>query len=102
MKNRYGGPLRKLIAERFHLKIYVDMVNTPAFHSEVIAYPAITVIAREQGKTTRITHQPPIDAVPLRALARALTSIDEPTKETGIQSYGLTPIERSALGGTED
>ncbi|MCI0653358.1 MAG: Eco57I restriction-modification methylase domain-containing protein [Methylococcaceae bacterium] len=86
MKNRYGGPLRKLIFERFHLKIYVDMVNTPAFHSEVIAYPAITVIAREQGKTTRMTHQPPIEAGPLRALARAFVSINEPPKETGIQS----------------
>ncbi len=48
MKNRYGGPLRSLVAERFHLKFYVDMVDTPAFHSEVIAYPAITVIKNEK------------------------------------------------------
>ena len=37
MKNRYGGPLRELVAEQFHLKIYVDMVDTPAFRSDVIA-----------------------------------------------------------------
>ena len=37
MKNRYGGPLRKLVAEQFHLKVFVDMVDTPAFHSDVIA-----------------------------------------------------------------
>src|SRR5262249_52679438 len=43
MKNRYGGPLRQMVAEGFHLKIYVDMYDTPAFHTEVIAYPAITV-----------------------------------------------------------
>jgi hypothetical protein len=47
MKNRYGGPLRSLVAEQFHLKIHVDMVDTPAFHSDVIAYPAITIISRE-------------------------------------------------------
>lgn len=47
MKNRYGGPLRSLVSERFHLKVYVDMVDTPAFHSDVIAYPAITIISRE-------------------------------------------------------
>ena len=41
MKNRYGGPLRSLVAEQFHLKIYIDMMDTPAFHSDVIAYPAI-------------------------------------------------------------
>src|SRR5690606_28411081 len=32
MKNRYGALLRKKVAEGFHLKIYVDMVDTPAFH----------------------------------------------------------------------
>jgi type I restriction-modification system DNA methylase subunit len=48
-KNRYGGPLRKLVASSFQLKIYVDMVDTPAFHSDVIAYPAIAIIARDKG-----------------------------------------------------
>ena len=28
MKNRYGRPLRRLVAERFHLKYYVDMTGT--------------------------------------------------------------------------
>ena len=36
MKNRYGGPLRKLVADKFHLKTYIDMVDTPAFHADVI------------------------------------------------------------------
>jgi len=31
MKNRYGGPLRRMVAERFHLKYYIDMVDTPPF-----------------------------------------------------------------------
>jgi len=44
MKNRYGGPLRSLIAKEFHLKVHVDMTDTPAFHSDVITYPSITVI----------------------------------------------------------
>jgi hypothetical protein len=55
MKNRYGGPLRSLVAKKFHLKIYVDMVDTPAFHSDVIAYPAITIISREPSGATRHT-----------------------------------------------
>ncbi|MEZ5600853.1 MAG: Eco57I restriction-modification methylase domain-containing protein [Candidatus Competibacteraceae bacterium] len=29
VKNHYGGPLRSLVAECFHLKVYVDMVDTP-------------------------------------------------------------------------
>lgn len=48
MKNRYGGPLRALVSSHFHLAYYVDMVDVPAFHAEVIAYPAITIIRREK------------------------------------------------------
>ncbi|MBE0506673.1 MAG: Eco57I restriction-modification methylase domain-containing protein [Marinospirillum sp.] len=72
MKNRYGGPLRNLVAEGFHLKVYVDMVDTPAFHSDVIAYPAITIISREAPGVTRIAHRPAIDRVALTTLANLL------------------------------
>lgn len=72
MKNRYGGPLRSLVADQFHLKIYVDMVDTPAFHSDVVAYPAITIISREPAGTTRIAHRPTIDHTTLAALAKEL------------------------------
>lgn len=74
MKNRYGGPLRSLVAERFHLKVYVDMVDTPAFHSDVIAYPAITIISREGGGATRIAHRPSIDRATLTMLAGLLSA----------------------------
>ena len=74
MKNRYGGPLRNLIAERFHLKMYVDMVDTPAFHSDVIAYPAITIISREAPGATRIAHRPAIDRTTLATLADLLNA----------------------------
>lgn len=85
MKNRYGGPLRKLVSEHFHLKMYVDMVGTPAFHSDVIAYPAITVIARQHGSTTRVARKPPIEAEALRALAHELVSGKGPGKKNGVQ-----------------
>lgn len=74
MKNRYGGPLRALVTEHFHLKIYVDMVNTPAFQSDVIAYPAITIIKREEPGPTRIAHQPRIECEELSSLASLLLS----------------------------
>ena len=72
MKNRYGGPLRSLVAERFHLKVYVDMVDTLAFHSDVTAYPAITIISREVSGPTRIAHRPAIDHATLTTLAGLL------------------------------
>lgn len=82
MKNRYGGPLRRLVADQFHLKIYVDMVDTPAFHSDVIAYPAITIISRENSCATRIAHRPAIDRGTLAILADALRARNLP-KEAG-------------------
>lgn len=72
MKNRYGGPLRSFIAKSFHLKIYVDMVDTRAFHSDVVAYPAITIISREVQGATRIAHRPEIDHEKLALLAKVL------------------------------
>lgn len=74
LKNRYGGPLRQLVAEKFHLKYFVDMVNTEAFLAEVIAYPAIVVIGREKAGATRIAARPEIDADHLRSLAKAMTA----------------------------
>lgn len=74
MKNRYGGPLRRFVADGFRLKFYVDMVDTPAFHSDVIAYPAITVISREAASSTRVARRPIVDAETLTALARDLCS----------------------------
>lgn len=72
MKNRYGGPLRALVAAGYHLAAYVDMVDTPAFDSDVIAYPAITVIARKRGTTTRVAHRPSLERDNLARLSRAL------------------------------
>ncbi|MBN9050380.1 MAG: N-6 DNA methylase [Rhizobiales bacterium] len=85
MKNRYGGPLRQFVADHFHLKAYVDMVDTPAFHSDVIAYPAIIVIDREKTDATRVAHRPAIDANELTTLAQHLTSKVKPASNTGVK-----------------
>ena len=85
MKNRYGGPLRKLTADKFHLKMYVDMVDTPAFHADVIAYPAITIIANEKPGKTRVAHRPEIKPTTLRALSKTLLSKEKPASESGVK-----------------
>lgn len=85
MKNRYGGPLRNLVATHFHLKVYVDMVDTPAFHSDVIAYPAITVISREKPSSTRIAHRPSIDRTELTSLAKQILAPSLPKEATNVR-----------------
>jgi len=96
MKNRYGGPLRKLVADEFHLKVYVDMIDTPAFHREVSAYPAITVIGRELPSVTRIAHRPSINCLTLSALAEKLCAKpihkdDETVRELACVTNGSEP-----------
>jgi hypothetical protein len=73
LKNKYGGPLRALIARDFHLSHYIDMEGTDAFKSEVSAYPAITVIRRGQGTVTRIGRRPEVGEA-LTGLTRMLVA----------------------------
>src|SRR5699024_4965911 len=74
MKNRYGGPLRDYIFKNFNLKVYVDMYETDAFHTDVSVYPAITVISRERQGTARIAYRPKVDKDVLGRLSAELTS----------------------------
>jgi adenine-specific DNA-methyltransferase len=50
MRNQYGAELRELITSAYDVEVVIEMHNADAFHDEVDAYPAITVIRRqEQG-----------------------------------------------------
>lgn len=44
--NRYGAPLRSLIAREYGVRVYVDLHQASPFESDVIAYPSIFVFAR--------------------------------------------------------
>lgn len=90
MKNRYGGPLRALVANEFHLKVHVDMTDTPAFHSDVIAYPAITIITREKPGVTRLAHRPAIDSNVLTKLAGSLIAKHLPDGGEVRELHGVT------------
>ena len=85
MKNKYGGPLRKLVSKDFNLACYIDMMDTPAFHSNVSAYPAITLIKSEKPGITRIASQPIVEKESLSRLATEL--------RTGITTEGENTYE---------
>ncbi len=104
VKNRYGGPLRRLLSEQFHLHVYVDMVDTPAFHSEVVAYPAVFVIGRGKAGPTRIARRPEINSRVLTSLACQLVDREKhapsglvaelPSIADGAQPWILEPSNR--------
>lgn len=106
MKNKYGGPLRNLIANTYHLKVYVDMSDTPAFHKEVSAYPAITIIRRESSGPTRIAFNPVIESQFLANLSEMLLKTKLPPLATHVLevatiSRGIEPWLLGSLDQVE-
>ncbi|MGH9663262.1 MAG: Eco57I restriction-modification methylase domain-containing protein, partial [Bryobacteraceae bacterium] len=47
MRNQYGADLRELVTSAFSVEVIIEMHNADAFHEEVDAYPAITIIRRQ-------------------------------------------------------
>lgn len=77
LKNKYGGPLREKITGAFEFVYFLDMEGVDAFHSEVIAYPAITIIRRQStnGSTpppTRVAHPGAIARIGFPAMVSKL------------------------------
>ena len=91
MKNKYGGPLRKMISESFHFKIYVDMVQTQAFQEDVCAYPAISIITRDRPSITRIARNPSLRIEALKQISDLLISEERIALPGFIESTELSP-----------
>jgi len=51
MRNQYGAELRRLITSSFAVEVIVEMHHADAFHDEVDAYPAISVLRRQPQAT---------------------------------------------------
>ena len=81
MRNQYGAELRELITSAFAVDVIVEMHNADAFHDEVDAYPAITVIRRkEQDATVVASAGPEVENSSAGVLAGALRRIAEGKK----------------------
>jgi adenine-specific DNA-methyltransferase len=51
MLNQYGSNLRRLVTSEYSVEAVVEMHKADAFHDEVLAYPAVTVIRKgDQGR----------------------------------------------------
>jgi len=76
MLNQYGAQLRCLITSAFNLQAVVEMHNADAFDMEVSAYPAVTIIRREQqGVAVVASANPQLNTVDGAELASALNAV---------------------------
>lgn len=87
MKNRYGGPLREMIAERYHMEVCLDFTDVDAFHGEVTAYPAVTVIRNGCGEDTIFVEKEGICVDSLPRLTEQIHNRDESPHITYISGY---------------
>lgn len=51
MRNQYGRKLRQLVTRRYSMDLVLAMHDVDAFHEQVSAYPAITVISNQPQGT---------------------------------------------------
>ena len=73
MRNQYGAELREMVTADFSVDVVIEMHNADAFHEEVDAYPAITVIRRQdQGSAVVASAGPEVEGTPAEALSAAL------------------------------
>lgn len=73
MRNQYGAELRELVTSAFGVEVVIEMHTADAFHDEVDAYPAITVIRRRsQGPTVVASAGPDAEGVPFRTISATM------------------------------
>ena len=66
-KSSYGKRLRRLIADRYHVALYLNMEHAQPFVEEVSAYPAIYIIDHNRD---RVTYSATIDDAGILTLNR--------------------------------
>lgn len=98
MKNRYGGPLRGKVSADYQLVAFIDMEKSNPFYSEVMAYPAITILRRkERGSknTTRWACHPEVSPSSMRRLSAAVRNggpvSDRRIREVQVVGLGREP-----------
>ena len=73
MRNQYGAELRELVTSAYAVDVVLEMHNADAFHDEVDAYPAITVIrCKKQGTAVVASAGPEVEHVAPKILSVAL------------------------------
>lgn len=89
MRNQYGGELRELVTSGYAVEVVIEMHNANAFHHDVSAYPAITVIRRQQqGHAVVASAGPEVEQVPFQTLSntvRATARSEQPTPLRGLR-----------------
>ncbi len=95
MRNQYGAELRELITSEFDVKVVIEMHKADAFHDEVDAYPAVTVIRRrKQGPAVVASAGPEVAGISPRILTATLLDTTNGKKAATLPGLRAALVER--------
>jgi hypothetical protein len=91
MRNQYGADLRELVTSYYSVDVVIEMHQANAFHDEVDAYPAITVLRRTDDRTSTIVAKAGagVESIPVDELSASLLSArasDAPLLPAGLRA----------------
>ncbi len=72
--NRYGAPLRRIVAAGFHVTTYVDLHTASPFESQVSAYPSIFAISRRPSESVAVVRMANATPEECAAAGRAIAN----------------------------
>lgn len=85
--NRYGAPLRSLIAREYGVRVYVDLHQASPFESDVIAYPSIFVFEKTKPDHVSFARLRDGSADECAALARHVDDMDVVSTHEGVHLF---------------
>ncbi|MEO8034382.1 MAG: Eco57I restriction-modification methylase domain-containing protein [Acidobacteriota bacterium] len=85
--NRYGAPLRSLIAREYGVRVYVDLHQASPFESDVIAYPSIFVFERTKPNSVTFARLRDGSADECAALAAHMDSMSVISTHDGVHLF---------------
>jgi methylase of polypeptide subunit release factors len=111
--NKYGAPLRRLLAQHFQVRAYIDLHHASPFESEVIAYPAIFAIGRGTTERVRVASLQSVSPEACRDVVRAIRGEPVMVSDVAAITYDSwfrgdepwvlsTPEQLAALRALED
>jgi adenine-specific DNA-methyltransferase len=94
MRNQYGADLRELVTFAFGVEVVIEMHNADAFHEEVDAYPAITVIRRHaQGSTVVASAGPEAESIPFRTISSVVLGVASGRPQLALPGLRMTRVD---------
>jgi adenine-specific DNA-methyltransferase len=94
MRNQYGAELREMVTSSYSVDVVIEMHNADAFHDEVDAYPAITVIrSKKQGAAVVASAGHEVENVAPQDLSASLVAAVDARPTAVVEGLRVARIE---------